>query len=732
MLIDSGVLAQMGEPLLVANAYIAQSTAPTGLLQEFAADLRIGAMVFNEDGSKSECTQPDPHILYRLRRRGERDGGKVITYIDQGSAHTTSLVSALNDIKATSWTPMAEAIYNAVGYYTQNTALRLDTNDFATGTDPVTSWCQANNVLIITDGASTADVNTTVSTFVATAGQNDGGSDDIADCGALHGGTMLDDLTYFAKSGTDIYPAGNKQIDGKDKQNITTHIVVAGTLRSTSADECSPDVLLPSAAQNGGTSLYEASEPSVLEDKLREAFNAIRDTAAGTVVSILSTSGEGEGAVYQAHFKPKHTTMTEEVSWTGYVQSLWVDALGNLREDWTAAGNPTPDGVLDLEIDPVVTFFYDDAGAETKFKRRLVSPTDRYGTLSTPTIHALTELGPLWEAGGKLASRSAFSRTIYTFVDLDNDGHVDGNHSLDGDEFISFHIPPTNMAKLTSYLDLVDDPAFSYLGTTKATRVYNLITYVRGSDAGFVSTTNLRNRTADSKVWKLGDIIHSTPTPIGRPVDNYDLIYSDDTYADFYLLHKNRETVVYTGANDGMLHAFLAGVFNPGAPVTGDGASFTVDPIKYGLLGPGDEIWAYIPQSLLPHLKWLADASYIEANHVYYVDQKPRIFDARIYEGAGTAGHPLYDLWDNMSGPQKAERVNGWCTVLLGAMRFGGGSITVTGDLDNNGTTADTTRTFASSYFAIDITDPLNPILAVGAKLPRSRLHHLVSCGVEG
>ena len=521
VLIDSGVLAQMGNPLLVANAYIAQTTTPTGLLQEFDADLRIGAMVFNDDGSKSECTQPDPHILYDCADAANRDGGKVITYIDQGSAHTTSLVSALNDIKATSWTPMAEAIYNAVGYYTQNTALRLDTNDFATGTDPVTSWCQANNVLIITDGASTADVNTTVSTFVATAGNNDGAGDDIADCGSLHGGTMLDDLTYFAKSGTDIYPAGNKQIDGKDKQNITTHIVVAGTLRSTSADECSPDVLLPSAAQNGGTSLYEASEPSVLEDKLREAFNAIRDTAAGTVVSILSTSGEGEGAVYQAHFKPKHTTQTEEVSWTGYVQSLWVDALGNLREDWTAAGNPTPDGVLDLEIDPVVTFFYDDASAETKFKRRLVSPTDRYGTLSTPTIHSLTELGPLWEAGGKLASRSAVSRTIYTFVDLDGDELVGGNDVVDSDEFISFDSSVLNKPKLTAYLDLAA-ANFSYLGTAESDRVSNLINYIRGSDTGFTPPTDLRNRTADSKVWKLGDIIHSTPTPMGRPVDNYD------------------------------------------------------------------------------------------------------------------------------------------------------------------------------------------------------------------
>ena len=76
MLIDTGVIAQLGEPLLVANAYIAQSTTPTGLLQEFASDLRVGAMVFNEDGSKSECTQPDPHILYSCADAANRDGGE--------------------------------------------------------------------------------------------------------------------------------------------------------------------------------------------------------------------------------------------------------------------------------------------------------------------------------------------------------------------------------------------------------------------------------------------------------------------------------------------------------------------------------------------------------------------------------------------------------------------------------------------------------------------------------
>jgi type IV pilus assembly protein PilY1 len=710
VLIDSGVIAQLAQPLAVLKVQIAPTAAPTGLLHEFGDDIRIGAMVFNEDGSMSECTQPDPHVLYSCSDPANKDGGRIIAYIGQGSAHTTSLVSALNDIKATSWTPVAEAMYNALGYYTQNSNLRLDSNDFTTGTDPVIYWCQANNILLITDGASTADLNTTMSTFVNTAGNNDGASDDIADCGALHGGTLLDDLTYYGKHASDLYPPGQEQLNGKDKQKITTHIVVAGTLRSTSIDECSPDVLLNSAAQNGGTSLYQASEPAALEEKLREALNAIRDSASGTVVSILSTSNEGEGAVYQAHFKPKYTTATEEVFWTGYMQSLWVDTLGNMREDWTATGNSDPDGILDLSADPIVTFFYDNASGKTKFLRRAVTAGDIYGALATPSEHQLTELNPLWEAGSNLANRSAFSRIIYTFVDLDGDGVVDGNSLLDSDEFISFHVPSANRAKLTAYLDLSDSTT-AYLGSTEPERVYNIITYIRGDDSGFVGNTSVRNRTADSKVWKLGDIIHSTPTPVGRPVDHYDLIYGDDTYADFYLRHKNRETVIYTGANDGMLHAFLAGSFNPGASMTGDGASFTVDSVKYGSLGAGDEIWAYIPQNLLPHLKWLADTGYIEGNHVYYVDLKPRIFDARIYEGASTSGHPLKDLWDNMSQDQKDDRPYGWCTVLIGGMRFGGGAITVTGDFDNDTNTAHTSRTFTSSYFAIDVTDPLNPIL---------------------
>ncbi|UCE83704.1 MAG: hypothetical protein JSV47_04060, partial [Deltaproteobacteria bacterium] len=453
---------------------------------------------------------------------------------------------------------------------------------------------------------------------------------------------------------------------------------------------------------------FEAKDGWRLEQELINAITKILERAnSGTAVSVLSTSGEGEGALYQAYFRPKSSTATEEVHWTGYLQSLWIDAYGNLREDVGVQGK------LELGTDPIVTFNYDQTSGETLFKRRQVSATDIYGTQSTPTTHLLPELSPLWEAGDLLASRSADSRTIYTFVDLDNDGEVDSKHPADSGEFIYFSTNNNNDAKLQRFLDLAEDTntpeiEFAYLGLDEPTRVVNLINYIRGDDSVPLNT-DLRNRTLGSKVYKLGDIVHSTPTAVGRPVDNYDLIYKDETYKEFYQLYKNRETVVYTGANDGMLHAFLAGVFKPGDKFTGDNAEFIVDNVKYPDLAAGDEIWAYIPQNLLPHLKWLADPAYMDGTHVYYVDLKPRIFDARIYEGAINAGHPLNSLWTTgMNNAQRDARPNGWCTVLVGGMRLGGGSIDVNGDWNGTG---DEIKTFASSYFALDVTDPQDPIL---------------------
>jgi type IV pilus assembly protein PilY1 len=640
------------------------------------------------------------------------------------------------------WTPLAESLYVAMQYFKQepidpsldtlyNPGYSINSAWDPYDQDGASAYCAKSFVLLFTDGSSTKDYM-----IPDTFKNYDGDSHEPntqTPAYAEDGTDFLDDLALYTRT-NDL----RDDIDGD--QNLDFFVVYAF------GDDPAAQRLLKDASRNGGfiekngnnrpdpatgavvdavdytappiddswsewwedkrtdlngnalpDTYFEAKDGWQLEQELIHAITKILERAnSGTAVSVLATSGEGEGALYQAYFRPKFSTATEEVHWTGYLQSLWVDALGNLRED---LGNP---GILELDSDPIVTFFYDDSEGETKFERRQVTADYPYGTPDPASMHPLVELSPLWEAGGKLASRSASSRKLFT--------------SVDAGGFIAFTEANKNLLKL--HLDLADDLAtgeedFAYMGTSELDRVINLIRYIRGVDsaAELETTTNVRNRTLDGKVWKLGDIVHSTPTPVGRPVDNYDIIYGDETYAAYYKLHKDRETVVYAGANDGMLHAFLAGVFYPGAAITGDGAKFTVDAGKYPGLGSGDEIWAYIPQNLLPHLKWLADTSYIEGNHIYYVDLKPRIFDARIYEGANDAGHPLHTLWTaGMNSDQRDARPNGWSTLLVGGMRLGGGSITVSADWDNNPATDDT-RTFASSYFTIDITDPKNPIL---------------------
>jgi type IV pilus assembly protein PilY1 len=243
---------------------------------------------------------------------------------------------------------------------------------------------------------------------------------------------------------------------------------------------------------------------------------------------------------------------------------------------------------------------------------------------------------------------------------------------VDSGEFIEFSTG--NASSLRPYLRASDD-----------TEAVNIINFIRGAVSGY------RDRTVNNEVWKLGDIVHSTPSVAGKPLENYSAVYSDESYSSFLSKYLNRDTMIYLGANDGMLHAFWAGVYHPGDnPSTSPEREFgwfdDVNSLVSSLgINHGDEAWAYIPQSLLPHLKWLTDLDY---THVYYVDLKPKAADVKIF--TDDADHP-----------------NGWGTVLIGGMRFGGGDISVTDDFGSG----NQTRTFRSTYFALDVTQPQSPIL---------------------
>jgi hypothetical protein len=196
-----------------------------------------------------------------------------------------------------------------------------------------------------------------------------------------------------------------------------------------------------------------------------------------------------------------------------------------------------------------------------------------------------------------------------------------------------------------------------------------LVNWVRGYKDG----------TSTPKEWLLGPIDHSVPagaTPPGRPAWMFGTAISEaerESYNAFQTSKALRQTVMYVGARDGMLHAFDAGQFRHG---NNDDTAFkeqrgyfvwedksaecpdycSSDCTECPDYGTGEELWAFIPANLIPRLK----NNLRTADDQAYVDASPALADVFI-------------------GDQ-------WKTVLLSAEGNGGDTV-----------------------FCLDVTDPYNP-----------------------
>ncbi len=463
---------------------------------------------------------------------------------------------------------------------------------------------------------------------------------------------------------------------------------------------------------------FYAANPLQLEARLAAAFAAILNRASsGTAASVLASSTTGEGALYQSFFFPVQfeSTTGNEIKYSGYTQSLFVDAFGNLREDTNG------DGRLIYTDDRIIVTRYDVA--QTTTVADLYADTNGDGKADggpVTTNVKLVDLKPIWEAGRQLALVNESNRRILTWIDKDNNNVVNTTN-----EVISFDNLGTHTADLTPYLN-----------TDVTYTAQKIIQFIRGCDpwatgstcTGISTFRDRRLTTKDDvgtpvlKVWKLGDPVYATPTIIGAPKERYDALYGDPTYSGFFRRWKDRRQVAYIGANDGMLHAFNVGRYNPGddtgtASVQEHGWFTDGGALADGRLPKrGDENWAFIPQELLPHLRWLADPAY---SHVYYVDLKPKITDVRIFTQEDACGGGTTPTAPGCKHP------GGWGTILIGGFRMGGscGNCSPTGngapmvlnkDFNYDGDTTDPgdTRSFLSSYFVLDITDPeSDPVL---------------------
>jgi len=291
-------------------------------------------------------------------------------------------------------------------------------------------------------------------------------------------------------------------------------------------------------------------------------------------------------------------------------------------------------------------------------------------------------------------------RYITTWVDSNLNGDVDAGEYRD---FVS--------TMLTSGSPLVKPGFFDVDGIDDAARkaeAEDVINYIRGIEVPGTRNRKIKYSPNDTSehVMRLGDIINATPTVVGSPQEAFNLLYNDSSYAAFRKKYQDRRVMIYVGGNDGLFHAFNGGFFNVLETTVNSEIVKTVEYSTSGFnQGPsppepavehplGGEMWAYAPYNLLPHLQWLKDIQYAES-HVYYMDAKPRVFDANIF-------------------PHNDDHPDGWGTVLVAGMNLGGG-LTNSGQpvtLDTNSddpanpmNTSDNV-TVHSAYIIFDITNP--------------------------
>jgi type IV pilus assembly protein PilY1 len=323
-------------------------------------------------------------------------------------------------------------------------------------------------------------------------------------------------------------------------QNVRVHTVGFGLPQGDK--DSGGLVALEDTARNGGGKFYTADNAAQLEAALQEAISEITGSVFTFAAPVLpTTSTTGSTRAYLASFQSDPA----RPFWQGFLKAYNRDPVTGLVR------------LLNGKPDPAYL---------------------------------------AWDAGVRLAAKSAGSRTIFTAIGTTRSDFVKSN---------------TNITA-------------GMLSAANATERDKIIDFTRGIDA---YDEDVDANVTEERAWKLGDIFHSTPVLVGAPA----LALADSSYTTFKQTNASRLPILLAGSNDGMLHAFRE--------------------------SDGEELWAFVPPSLLGKLKQLTTRT---GEHPFFVDSSPVAADVKI---AGA-----------------------WRTIVVFGLRRGG-----------------------RTYHALDITDTQNP-----------------------
>jgi len=570
---------------------------------------------------------------------------------DFNSTQRSNFYSAFYALAPNVSTPLREALSRVGQYYaglTASTALDYGMINSTTYADPVQYSCQQNFVILTTDGYWNGnpgkDLSGNSMEYTSTSGNQDNDSTNVFEQrgSSVYGnggyydgnladstfasspytskGTLADVAMYYYK--TDLRPAGSRNYNtGVD---VSTDNVP--TAQNVDMNPAQHMVTYTVGLGVDGYLTYDSSvsNPSYLS---QDYLNILSGTVGACVwtpgnvcnwpqvpVCGLNLFGGGSGG----------GACTGGQAVGGYNDDpakdddLWHAAI-NGRGSYLSAKNPQS-LVRGLSRDLAVIQAQVGAAAAAATSSPNITTTNNaiYSTTfrtaywdgqmvarSVDPSSGVVGSAITWSAATQLIAKvntSSDTRTIYTLANpTSSPALVPFSYtSLDATAQSYFD----NRCPLLSAQMLSQCSSLFLLDQLIVNSGANLINYLRGQSA-YADGTHFRSRTdTNSNVTNvLGDLTDSRPAIVNVPMRHYadaPIAPGNQSYAAFAAANASRQSVVYVGANDGMLHAIDAAT--------------------------GNELWAYIPRMLLSKMYLLSDVAYA-TQHAYFVDGSPEVVD---------------------------------------------------------------------------------------------------------
>ncbi len=272
--------------------------------------VNFGIMQFNGDNGGKIASGNVDGALYKAEI-------KDMNEIHTGTTtNQEALIELVRNLPADSWTPLAETLFESMRY------LKGENSAFQGGVSydsPITASCQQTYVILITDGMSTKD-RASVLTSICDSGDCD---DDNNEPGSFSddGSDYLDDVAKYLHD-TDLST-------GDDGYAGTQYALTFTIGFGFGGGNASAVQLLEDTAENGGGEAYLAENYQSLTGALTSILGQILEVNSSFVAPVVPTNPENKTfsgkRVYLGFFKP----ITNN-DWYGNLKKFGLSVAGDV------------------------------------------------------------------------------------------------------------------------------------------------------------------------------------------------------------------------------------------------------------------------------------------------------------------------------------------------------------------------------------------------------------------